>query len=80
MAKIKSMRDLREQMLQVFDDLKAGKIDISEAVTCAKISETVIAGLKSEMQYAVLTNQQPCIEFYGDHSGIPLERPRRIAS
>jgi len=74
MSKIKDMNALREKMLHVFDDLESGKIDIPHASTMAKLSETIISGLKSEMQYAILTNQQPSIPFYGEGSGILLEK------
>lgn len=74
MAKIETMKQLRDRVLQALDDLEDGKIDISQAATIAKLSETVISGLKSEMQYAILTNQQPSIPFYGDGSGLLLEK------
>ena len=72
MAKIQNMKQLRERVLQAIEDLEEGKIELSEASTIAKLSETVISGLKSEMQYAILTNQQPSIPFYGEQSGITL--------
>lgn len=65
---------LREKVLQAIDDLENGKIDIAEAACISKLSETVISGLKSEMQYAVLTGQQPAIPFYGKESGVTLDR------
>ncbi len=73
MAKITNMIELRNKILQTFDDLEEGKIEIAEAATIAKLSETVISGLKSQMQYAILTKQQPEISFYGKDSGILLE-------
>jgi hypothetical protein len=74
MAKTTTMKELREKMLQVFDDLEDGKIDVQQASTLAKLSETIISGLKSEMQYAILTNQEPAIAFYGEGSGKLLEK------
>ncbi len=73
MSKIQNMIMLREKVLQVFDDLEEGKIDLAHASTVAKLSETIVSGLKSEMQYAILTNQQPNIPFYGKGSGIALQ-------
>jgi hypothetical protein len=73
MAKIKSMIQLRERVLKAIDDLEEGKIEIHEAATIAKLSETVISGLKSEMQYAILTKQEPHIHFFGEGSGKLLE-------
>lgn len=73
MSKIMNMQTLRERVLQAFEDLEDGKIDIDQASVISKLSETVISGLKSEMQYAVLTNQKPEIPFYGKGSGKLLE-------
>lgn len=74
MSKIVNMQMLRERMLQAFDDFEKGKIDFTHLSVLAKASETIISGLKSEMQYAILTQQQPSISFYGKGSGIPLEK------
>lgn len=76
MSTIKNIKELRGRVLKAFDDLEKGKIDIAEAASIAKMSETVISGLKSEMQYCVLTNQKPDIDFYGKQSGIPLDDTR----
>ena len=73
MARISTMKQLREKVLQTIDDLEDGKIELAEASTIAKLSETIISGLKSEMQYSVLTNSEPCIPFYGEMSGKELD-------
>lgn len=73
MAKITSMTMLRDKVLQAIDDLEDGKIELAEASTIAKLSETIISGLKSEMQYAILTNQEPRIAFYDETTGKLLE-------
>jgi hypothetical protein len=74
MAEIKNMQQLRDRVLKALEDLDKGKIELAEASTIAKLSETVISGLKSEMQYSILTNQQPQIPFYGKGSGIALDK------
>lgn len=73
MPKIINMQQLRNRVLQSIDDLEDGKIEINEAATIAKLSETIVSGLKSEMQYAILTNSEPHIPFYGEPSGKVLE-------
>ncbi len=70
MTKITNMKMLRNKVLQAFEDLENGQIDIAHASALAKLSETVVSGLRSEMQYAILTDQQPQIAFYGEGSGI----------
>jgi len=67
------MKILRDKMLQAFEDFEDGKIDFSHLSTLSKASDSIISGLKSEMQYAILTNQKPNIPFYGEGSGIPLD-------
>lgn len=74
MAKITSMRVLRDKMLQVFDDLEDGKIDINQAMAFSKLNDSIINGLKSEIQYAIVTNQVPSIPFYGEGSGKVLDK------
>ncbi len=74
MSRITNMKDLRETVLKSIEDLEDGKIDIAQAGAIAKLSETVVSGLKSEMQYSILTNQQPKIVFYGEGSGITLDK------
>jgi len=64
MVKINNMRELREKVLSSLEELEKGTIDIAELTTIAKISETIVAGLKSEMQYSILTNRIPNIKFY----------------
>lgn len=75
MSKIKNMIQLREKILQTIDDLESKKIDIHEASVISKLSETIVSGLKSEIQYSILIGNKPKIEFYGKQSGIPLENP-----
>ncbi len=73
MTKITNIKELRNKVLKAFEDLENGKIDVAQASCLAKLSETVISGLKSEMQYAILTNQEPSIPFYGEQTGKLLE-------
>jgi hypothetical protein len=74
MAKITTMKQLRERVIQAFEDLEEGKIDISHALTLGKLNETIVSGLKSEMQYAVLTNSIPVIPFFDGATMITLEQ------
>jgi hypothetical protein len=67
MAKIKTIEGLRDEMLKVFEDLSSGKIDIQEAGIKAKISETIISGVKTEIDYARLTESKPNIPFLGNN-------------
>jgi hypothetical protein len=68
------MRILRDRMLKAFQEFEEGKIDFTHLAALSKASDSIINGLKSEMQYAILTNQQPQIPFYGEGSGISLDK------
>jgi len=60
-------------MLDAFESFDNGKIDYNHLHALSKASETIIAGLKTELQYAILCNKQPKIEFFGETNGAPLE-------
>ncbi len=64
-AKIKNIDQLRDKVLEAFDQLSAGQIDTQEAGVIAKLSETIISGIKTQMDYARLTGSQPVLPFLG---------------
>lgn len=70
---IDTMKQLRDRLLHAFEELEDGKIDAEKALTLAKLSDTVVAGLKSELQYCILTSSEPNIPFYGESSGKLLD-------
>ena len=73
MSKIENMDQLRDRLLQTMEDLESGKIDQGQATTVAKLADTVISSLKSEMQYSLLVNKEPLIPFFGEQSSKQLE-------
>lgn len=66
--KIKNVDDLRDHILNVMNKLSQGEIDVAEAGINAKLSETVISGLKVQMEYARLTESKPHISFLVDQT------------
>jgi hypothetical protein len=77
------MDDLREHVLAVLGKLNDGKIDIQEAGIVAKLSETVISGIKTQLEYARLNDVQPTIEFFGkqhQHVVIEQKKMKQLAS
>ena len=76
--KIKNLDGLRDHVLEVMEQLSSGKIDITEAGIVAKLSETIISGLKTQLDYARLTDQQPTIPFFGEgFSEKVIEQPKQ---
>ena len=68
MANIKNIDDLRDEMLLVFEKLSKGKIELEEASIMAKISETIVSGAKTQIQYALLTETKIIIPFLEGNS------------
>ena len=60
---INTLDDLRDKVLEALEALNNGEIDLQQAGVIAKLSETVISGVKTQMDYARLTDQTPHIPF-----------------
>lgn len=65
-SSIRNIDDLREEVLLTFERLRDGEVSVSEAGAVAKLSETVISGCKSQMEYSRLTNTPPQIPFLSE--------------
>jgi len=72
--KTNTITKLRDKVLEAFSNLESGKIDCQSAGVIAKLSETVISGLKTQMDYARLTNSDINIPFLED-GVIPYKKP-----
>ena len=60
---IKNLETLRNKLLEGFQDLITGKIDQDKASIMAKMSEAIVSGVKTQLEYARLTKQEPNIAF-----------------
>jgi hypothetical protein len=60
-----NITELRDMVLDTFQDLKEGKIETSEALSISKLCDTVLGTIKTEIDYAKLTSQTPQISFMG---------------
>ena len=80
MTRITSMKELREKLLKAIEDFEDCKIDSIHLTTLSKACEAIVSGLKSEMQYAILTNSEPNIPFFGelDRKGIMHKLPKKL--
>lgn len=63
MSSIKHIDDLREKVLDIFEELDLTDPDIQKAGIAAKLSETVILGLKTQLEYSRLLGIEPNIPF-----------------
>ena len=71
--KIKNMTDLRNKVLKALEDVENGDIEVSKAFCIGKLAEITVSGLRSEMQYSILTGTQPNIPFYNESSNVELD-------
>ncbi len=69
---IKNLDQLRSVILETIEKLQTKKIDVVDAGVLAKLSETVISGLKTQMEYARLTETVPNLDFMGDNYEVKL--------
>lgn len=64
--KINSIEALRDHALATLEKLSNHEIDTAEAGVTGKLVESVIATIKSQMEYARMTEQEPQIPFMSD--------------
>lgn len=60
---MKNVDELRENLSQVFLDLKGGAIGASEASELANIAGKMINSAKAQIEYYALRKEAPNIEF-----------------
>lgn len=60
---IKNILDLRRHAAQTLEQLEKGKIDKAHAAVNAKLYESIVSSLKTELEYHKVLKQKPIIEF-----------------
>lgn len=71
------MEELRNRVLSAFEQLENDEITVEKAGAISKLSETVVSGLRTEMQYAILTKQTPHLPFLDDKTNRIIEHEER---
>ncbi len=69
MTQINDLKDLREHALNALKRLENGECDVKEVAVIGKLSETIIAGVRVQMEYACALGREPKIDFVGDCLG-----------
>ena len=69
MTQINDLKDLRDHALNALKRLESGECDVKEVAVIGKLSETIIAGVRVQMEYAQALGREPKIEFIGDCLG-----------
>lgn len=60
---MKNCKELRDNLAQVFEDLRSNKIDASKAAELANIAGKMINSAKAQIDYYALTKDAPNIDF-----------------
>ena len=60
---MKTATQLRNDLAQVFDELRAGSIEIKHASELANIAGKMISSAKAQIDYYELTGDKPVIPF-----------------
>jgi hypothetical protein len=81
MAKPKNMAELRDQLLDAFEQLKTDPRRINQCAELANIAGKTINTVRAELEYALMRGEMPEIKFLGETSGKPLPAgARRLLS
>jgi hypothetical protein len=60
---MKNIADLRDELLDNFNNIKSGKLGVQEANAMTNTSGKILASVNTELKYAQLTGKQPKIKF-----------------
>lgn len=72
MSKPTNITELRDQLLEAFDQLKGDPRRALQAKELTNTAGKVISTLKAQIEYAMLRGEEPNIPFMGQTSGKPL--------
>ena len=73
MSKPKDMTELRDQLLDAFDALKADPRRMLQTKELTNTAGKIIGTVKSQLEYALLRAEEPEIPFMGKTSGKALK-------
>lgn len=60
---MKTINELRDELLKLFDDIKTGETDVKVAGEMNNTAGKVINSVKAELEYAALREVEPNIPF-----------------
>lgn len=77
MSKPKDMTELRDQLLDAFEQLKGDPRRVIQVKELTNTAGKVINTVKSQLEYSLLRGEEPEIPFMGKTSGRPLKSGAR---
>jgi hypothetical protein len=60
---VKTITDLRENLAEVFTNLRSGKSEIEEAEVLANVAGKMITSARTQIEYSLARNEKPNIPF-----------------
>lgn len=64
---MKTMKELREQVIKTYEDLKSGKLDLKVAAEMNNCAGKIINTVRTQLEYAKLRKEEPQIDFLKCH-------------
>jgi hypothetical protein len=58
-----TITELRNDLLKVYDQLRAGKLEAKDAKEINNTAGKIISSAKAQLEYAVVRNEKPEIDF-----------------
>jgi hypothetical protein len=65
---MKNCNELRNELSEVFKELRAGSITVDQAAELANVAGKIVSSAKVQIAYYELLKSQPHIEFLDDDS------------
>ena len=78
MSAPKNITELRNELLESFDQVKRDPRRLAQAGELANTAGKVIASIKLELEYSLMLNQEPNIPFLGETTGRPLRNGTKL--
>jgi hypothetical protein len=66
---MKSVNELRNELSEIFDDLRSGAIKTKEAGELANVAGKMINSAKVQLEYYALRKEAPTLKFLNDDNG-----------
>lgn len=74
---IKNVEHLRDRLLDAFEALEGGQMDLELGHTLARAASTIIGSLHVQLEYSKMTGRTPHIEFMEGGEAIDGESTQR---
>ena len=78
MSAPKNIIELRNDLLESFEQVKKDPRRLAQAGELANTAGKIIGSIKLEMEYSLMRNEEPEIPFLGPTSGKPLQNKARL--